>query len=159
MDREILEEIIRDPETNPTARCTAIGTLREIAPEPSASGVFADLDELRGLDQVALKKRLSASFPLTGSTPEDRGDRRSPLNVRVHLLQHPVQVAARECLKSSPRQLDVFFHYSDSPAASRASSGVANISSRTALPSRIVQRCAFRRSTAIPLPLPRPTAR
>jgi hypothetical protein len=51
MDREemieILEEIIRDPETNPTARCTAIRTLREIAPEPPASGVLADLDELR----------------------------------------------------------------------------------------------------------------
>jgi hypothetical protein len=39
LDREemirILEEIIRDPETNPTARCTAIRTLREI-PEPAA---------------------------------------------------------------------------------------------------------------------------
>ena len=31
----ILEEIIRDPETNATARCTAIRTLREI-PEPPA---------------------------------------------------------------------------------------------------------------------------
>jgi hypothetical protein len=29
---EILEEIIRDPQTNATARCTAIRTLREIAP-------------------------------------------------------------------------------------------------------------------------------
>jgi hypothetical protein len=44
---QILEEIIRDPERNATARCTAIGTLREIAPEPPVSGVFADLDELR----------------------------------------------------------------------------------------------------------------
>ena len=39
MDREemirILEEIIRDPDTNATARCTAIRTLREI-PEPLA---------------------------------------------------------------------------------------------------------------------------
>ena len=38
LDREemirILEEIIRDPETNATARCTAIRTLREI-PEPA----------------------------------------------------------------------------------------------------------------------------
>jgi hypothetical protein len=38
VDREemirILEEIIRDPDTNSTARCTAIRTLREIAPEP-----------------------------------------------------------------------------------------------------------------------------
>jgi hypothetical protein len=36
VDREemirILEEIIRDPDTNATARCTAIRTLREIAP-------------------------------------------------------------------------------------------------------------------------------
>jgi hypothetical protein len=31
----ILEEIIRDPDTNATARCTAIRTLREI-PEPPA---------------------------------------------------------------------------------------------------------------------------
>jgi hypothetical protein len=29
----VLEEIIRDPDTNATARCTAIRTLREI-PEP-----------------------------------------------------------------------------------------------------------------------------
>jgi hypothetical protein len=43
----ILEKIIRDPETNPTARCTAIRTLREIEPEPPMAGVFADLDELR----------------------------------------------------------------------------------------------------------------
>jgi hypothetical protein len=39
MEREemikILEEIIRDPDTNATARCTAIRTLREI-PEPPA---------------------------------------------------------------------------------------------------------------------------
>jgi hypothetical protein len=35
----ILEEIIRDPETNATARCTAIRTLREI-PEPRASDQF-----------------------------------------------------------------------------------------------------------------------
>jgi hypothetical protein len=39
----ILEEIIRDPETNATARCTAIRTLREI-PEPPAADAFADLD-------------------------------------------------------------------------------------------------------------------
>ena len=40
MEREemirILEEIIRDPETNPTARCTAIRTLREIPQLPVA---------------------------------------------------------------------------------------------------------------------------
>jgi hypothetical protein len=30
----ILEEIIRDPETNPTARCTAIRTLLEFPQQP-----------------------------------------------------------------------------------------------------------------------------
>jgi hypothetical protein len=30
---EILEEIIRDSDSNPTARCTAIRTLREIEPQ------------------------------------------------------------------------------------------------------------------------------
>jgi hypothetical protein len=39
----ILEEIIRHPDTNATARCTAIRTLREI-PEPPAADQFADLD-------------------------------------------------------------------------------------------------------------------
>ena len=49
----ILEEIIRNPDTNATARCTAIRTLREFPQQPEAS-VFADLDlypddfELRG---------------------------------------------------------------------------------------------------------------
>jgi hypothetical protein len=49
VDREemirILEEIIRDPETNPTARCTAIRTLREF-PEQLGADAFADLDLL-----------------------------------------------------------------------------------------------------------------
>jgi hypothetical protein len=40
----ILEEIIRDPETNPTARCTAIRTLREIPEAPAVVDQFADLD-------------------------------------------------------------------------------------------------------------------
>jgi hypothetical protein len=44
--REILEEIIRDPDTNPTARCTAIRTLLEIAP-PEVSSQFDDLHEVR----------------------------------------------------------------------------------------------------------------
>ena len=44
---EILEELIRDPDTNATAKCTAIRTLREIAPEPPATGALAALDELR----------------------------------------------------------------------------------------------------------------
>jgi hypothetical protein len=50
MEREemvqILEELIRSPETNPTAKCTAIRTLMEIAPDPPVAGdLFADLDE------------------------------------------------------------------------------------------------------------------
>ncbi len=39
----ILEEIIRDPDTNATARCTAIRTLREIEPEPPAAGALVAL--------------------------------------------------------------------------------------------------------------------
>ena len=46
MEREemvrILEEIIRDPDTNATARCTAIRTLRNIPQEPPPY-VLADL--------------------------------------------------------------------------------------------------------------------
>jgi hypothetical protein len=43
---QILEELIRSPETNPTAKCTAIRTLMEIAPDPPVAGDhFADLDE------------------------------------------------------------------------------------------------------------------
>lgn len=41
----ILEEIIRDEDTNPTARCTAIRTLREIQPPAPSSGKWAELDE------------------------------------------------------------------------------------------------------------------
>jgi hypothetical protein len=49
MEREemvqILEELIRSPETNGTAKCTAIRTLMEIAPDPPVAGdVFADLE-------------------------------------------------------------------------------------------------------------------
>jgi hypothetical protein len=47
----ILEEIICDPDTNATARCTAIRTLREI-PEPPAGDAFADLDR-----DVPLRRR------------------------------------------------------------------------------------------------------
>jgi len=46
---EILEELIRDPDTNPTAKCTAIRTLREIAPEPPKAGAMYALDEFRPL--------------------------------------------------------------------------------------------------------------
>ena len=42
----ILEQIIRDRETNPTARCTAIRTLLEIRPPAPSSDAWADLDEL-----------------------------------------------------------------------------------------------------------------
>ena len=57
----ILEEIIRDPDTNPTARCTAIRTLREI-PEPPAvdeSLYNADVLPMTGRDRRA-NRRLTA---------------------------------------------------------------------------------------------------
>jgi hypothetical protein len=46
----ILEEIIRDPDTNATARCTAIRTLREFPQQPEAYGsadLYPDGFELR----------------------------------------------------------------------------------------------------------------
>ena len=43
-----LEGLIRDPDTNPTTKCTAIRTLREIAPEAPPPAVFAALDDYRG---------------------------------------------------------------------------------------------------------------
>ena len=42
---EILEEIIRDPDTNSTARCTAIRTLLDIKPPAPSSDAWAALDE------------------------------------------------------------------------------------------------------------------
>jgi hypothetical protein len=46
----ILEEIIRDPDTNATARCTAIRTLREFPLQPEdyvPADVYSDDFELR----------------------------------------------------------------------------------------------------------------
>jgi hypothetical protein len=40
----ILEEIIRDPDTPATARCTAIRTLKEFPEAPAEVDQFADLD-------------------------------------------------------------------------------------------------------------------
>jgi hypothetical protein len=40
----ILEEIIRDPETNATARCTAIRTLRDIPEPPVVDEFLYDAD-------------------------------------------------------------------------------------------------------------------
>jgi hypothetical protein len=49
---EVLEEIIEDEKTNPTARCTAIRTLREIqASQPQENGRFAELDAFRSTRQ------------------------------------------------------------------------------------------------------------
>jgi len=60
MEREemirILEELIRDEDTNPTARCTAIRTLREIAPESPTGGGFADLYDLQTPRRKATRK-------------------------------------------------------------------------------------------------------
>jgi hypothetical protein len=58
----ILEEIIRDPDTNPTARCTAIRTLREIPEPPAVDGLLyddGDVLRLRGRTPRA-NKRLTA---------------------------------------------------------------------------------------------------
>jgi hypothetical protein len=43
---QILEGLIRDPETNPTAKCTAIRTLRQIEDEPAADPLDEELDRL-----------------------------------------------------------------------------------------------------------------
>src|SRR5512132_3391046 len=59
----------------------------------------------------SVKKRLSASFPLIGSNTEYWSNRRSPLNVGIHRLQDPVQVAARERLKPSSQNLDVLLRH------------------------------------------------
>ena len=53
---EVLEALIEDRETNATAKCTAIRTLREIqAEQPRDNGAFAALDEFaprrRGSDR------------------------------------------------------------------------------------------------------------
>jgi hypothetical protein len=40
----VLEEIIRDPDTNATARCTAIRTLREIPEPPAVNESLYDAD-------------------------------------------------------------------------------------------------------------------
>jgi hypothetical protein len=62
LDREemirILEEIIRNPETNATTRCTAIRTLREF-PEPPAvdeSLYGGDVLPMTGRDRRANKR-------------------------------------------------------------------------------------------------------
>jgi hypothetical protein len=47
---DILEALIRDPDTNATAKCTAIRTLREM--QPDKSGELVDLDDWRRLDAV-----------------------------------------------------------------------------------------------------------
>ena len=57
----ILEEIARDPDTSPTARCTAIRALREF-PEPPASDEYlydGDVLPMSGRDRRA-SKRLTA---------------------------------------------------------------------------------------------------
>jgi hypothetical protein len=54
---EILEQLIRDPDTNATARCTAIRRLRDIeGARPQDAGQFADLDELAPQRQLTAKR-------------------------------------------------------------------------------------------------------
>ena len=42
----ILEQIIRDEATNPTARCTAIRTLRSIEQDRGSDELYAELEDL-----------------------------------------------------------------------------------------------------------------
>ena len=52
----ILEEIARNPKSYPSARITAIRTLREFWPEePKPTGAFAELDRVRPRRKVRLK--------------------------------------------------------------------------------------------------------
>jgi hypothetical protein len=56
---EVLEQIIRDPDTNATARCTAIRTLREIPEPPMDGGFLYDPDAvlpMTGRDRRANKR-------------------------------------------------------------------------------------------------------
>jgi hypothetical protein len=62
MDREemieILEEIIRDPNTNATARCTAIRTLREFPETPALDESIygGEVLPMTGRDRRATKR-------------------------------------------------------------------------------------------------------
>ena len=56
----ILEEIIRDPETNATARCTAIRTLREIPEPPAFDASLYDADVLPMTGRDRRRQRLTA---------------------------------------------------------------------------------------------------
>jgi hypothetical protein len=47
----ILEEPIRDPDTNPTAKCTAIRTLRQIQGEDEPDELDRELDRLLESDK------------------------------------------------------------------------------------------------------------
>jgi hypothetical protein len=59
---QILEDIIRDPETNATARCTAIRTLRELQADmpKTARDEFDELDALANVASLDKKRRYRA---------------------------------------------------------------------------------------------------
>ena len=46
----ILEGIIRDESTNPTARCTAIRTVRQIEQDRGSDELYAELEDLIAKD-------------------------------------------------------------------------------------------------------------
>jgi len=56
---QILEEIIRDPATNATARCTAIRTLREVQDDlpKTAKDEFDELDEQMGVTSLDKRRK------------------------------------------------------------------------------------------------------
>jgi len=55
---QILEELIRDPDTNLSAKCTAIRTVREIAPEPPMPATWrTSRDSRRGFRGAGQARR------------------------------------------------------------------------------------------------------
>jgi hypothetical protein len=72
---QILEEIIRDPKTNPTARCTGIRRLREIQETASPrTDVDEELETVLYLDAPRRSTRSSPS--MTPPAPRCNGGRR-----------------------------------------------------------------------------------
>ena len=78
----ILEAIIRDESTNPTARCTAIRTLRQIE-QDRAGGRSDELDdELERLLHVTPVERISSGATPTPNALTDHSASSSPKSAR-----------------------------------------------------------------------------
>ena len=89
------------------------------------------------------------------------GQPRAPTNDQMRTQRDPaIKRAGSELVRLDElrpaggrlRKADLMLTYSDSPAASRASSRRGNVWQRTALPSRIAQRCPTRFSMTASLP-------